>query len=240
MTQIERYEHNGYTVVIDSDEEGSNPREWDNLGTMLCWHRDYNLGDTGEPVDLIRRTLENHERPLSSVVVQRYLRIFYGATVVLPLALLDHSGITMRVGTSYAEDPGGWDTSRVGYIFDTTEGHAMAGVLPEFIEEVLRGEVASYATYIEGGQVGYTVLDQRGNVVESCWGFESVEEAKAQAEADVPTVADTSMTDAAALDALAALWSANEWNADLMDPTFRLLTSTGRKVTDPNEEPNDG
>ena len=36
---------NGYTLKIVHDDDGGNPRDWDNLGTMLCWHRQYNLGD---------------------------------------------------------------------------------------------------------------------------------------------------------------------------------------------------
>ena len=31
---------------IYTDEDAANPRtEFDNVGTMVCWHRGYNLGD---------------------------------------------------------------------------------------------------------------------------------------------------------------------------------------------------
>ena len=35
----------GYKLSVFRDEDAPNPREWDNLGRMVCWHRRYNLGD---------------------------------------------------------------------------------------------------------------------------------------------------------------------------------------------------
>lgn len=32
-------------LVIEQDQFPEDPRSWDNLGTMLCCHRDYQLGD---------------------------------------------------------------------------------------------------------------------------------------------------------------------------------------------------
>ena len=36
-----------YTYEIIQDTEPESPRERDNLGTMFCKHRRYNLGDKG-------------------------------------------------------------------------------------------------------------------------------------------------------------------------------------------------
>ena len=42
-------EHGGLATVyrfrLVHDDEPQSPREWDNLGTMACWHRRYTLGD---------------------------------------------------------------------------------------------------------------------------------------------------------------------------------------------------
>ena len=40
-----REEYRGYTITLDYDEDAESSREWDNLFTMVCWHRRYNLGD---------------------------------------------------------------------------------------------------------------------------------------------------------------------------------------------------
>lgn len=44
---IHEEEYRGYTIrVYYEDDPGIvNPREWDNLGTMVCWHGRYLLGD---------------------------------------------------------------------------------------------------------------------------------------------------------------------------------------------------
>ncbi len=38
-------EGNFYRLKIENDDWADSPREWDNLGHMICWHRNYNLGD---------------------------------------------------------------------------------------------------------------------------------------------------------------------------------------------------
>lgn len=34
-----------YAIIMKYDQDPINPREYDNLGTMVCWHPRYNLGD---------------------------------------------------------------------------------------------------------------------------------------------------------------------------------------------------
>jgi hypothetical protein len=38
-------EFQGKTIKVSYDEDAESPRDWDNLGTMVCFHRRYNLGD---------------------------------------------------------------------------------------------------------------------------------------------------------------------------------------------------
>lgn len=45
MDAIEIIEYEGYNIKIIPDDSPFSPREWDNVGTMVCWHRNYNLGD---------------------------------------------------------------------------------------------------------------------------------------------------------------------------------------------------
>ena len=39
---------NGNTIKVFVDEDPQSPREWDNAGTMVCFHRRYNLGDIND------------------------------------------------------------------------------------------------------------------------------------------------------------------------------------------------
>lgn len=34
-----------YTLKLEQDTDYESPRDWDNIGTMVCWHRRYTLGD---------------------------------------------------------------------------------------------------------------------------------------------------------------------------------------------------
>lgn len=109
-----------------------------------------------------------------------YIAQEYGATVVIPLFLYDHSGITMSCGEPmgstqsagrFMGDSAGWDTSHVGFIFDTPKTREETGVEPGCIIECLEGEVKEYASWLEG-DVYYVTTDIEGNLDgESCGGF---------------------------------------------------------------------
>lgn len=57
---LKTIEHRGLTIKIYADHDAESPREWDNLGTMVCWHRRYTLGDeqpSGSPSDYLASLL---------------------------------------------------------------------------------------------------------------------------------------------------------------------------------------
>lgn len=148
--------YRGYNIEIYPDYNPVDPRDWDNLGKIAAYHPRYTLGDfefrSGQQ-------LVDHMDSLKDVVV------------ALPLALLDHSGLWLKVGRSFRCDPGGWDTSRVGYAYVTEERLELVGSPRDRTEEILRAELGEYGAYISGDVYGYVVKDPDGEVVDSCWGF---------------------------------------------------------------------
>ncbi|MGH2903061.1 MAG: hypothetical protein ACRDK7_05675 [Solirubrobacteraceae bacterium] len=104
-----------------------------------------------------------------------YLQQERGASVSLPLGLIDHSGISMYVGGgAHRHDPGGWDSGQVGVIFDTTEtrkDRGMHDAKREEIERALRVEVEEYAEFLRGEVYCFTVSDRDGDHLDSCCGF---------------------------------------------------------------------
>ena len=38
-------EYKGYSIKLFQDEDSESPRDWDNLGHMICFHPNYDLGD---------------------------------------------------------------------------------------------------------------------------------------------------------------------------------------------------
>ena len=143
-------------VVVDPDP--SSPREFDNLGTMVCWHRRYNLGDKHgfkEP-----RDFEEWRRGKD--------------LVVLPLYLYDHSGLTMS--TEPFSCP--WDSGQVGYVYverakvlEDFNRKRMTDALRRKAEKQLRAEVETYDEFLRGDVYGFVVEDATGEHVDSCWGF---------------------------------------------------------------------
>lgn len=206
---IETSENGLFRVRLVQDEDAQNPREdaVDN-GVMWCRHPDYTLGDEGteefvEVSHFVDEILEWLSGNAVTEAVAKHVRRKYGATVVLPLYLLDHSGLWMTAGPAlparssrrdnpFGVDPGGWDTSYVGFIFDTDKNRAETGCSLDYMEQGLREEVETYSSYLEGDVYGYiveqkvtehiTVRTPDGKIlreedhetwdeVESCWGF---------------------------------------------------------------------
>jgi len=156
------------TVKVIQDMHPSNPRtEWDNLGTMACWHGRYELGDEQPNQDPEEWIKENVPK----------------GSVVLPLFLLDHSGITMSTGSF--GDP--WDSGQVGIIFATPEQIREAYMVKRItkatrakVEACLKSEVEVYDHYITGSVWGYVIekhseCDSCGHAepehIDSCFGF---------------------------------------------------------------------
>lgn len=160
---------NGLVAKIYQDLEPDNPRECcDNFGTMVCFHRNYVLGD--------RHDLKAADFS-GSGEVEKYLREKEGAAVILPLYLLDHSGLRISTGP-FSCDPGGWDSGIVGFIYATREAilkeygaKRLSEKLLEKARSVLMSEVEVYDQYLAGDVYRYVIEDAGGEHIDSCWGL---------------------------------------------------------------------
>lgn len=181
------------SLVIQHDDEPMNPREWDNMGKMACWHRRYNLGDIQPKEDSREWTKENVPK----------------GSVVLPIFMMDHSGLTVSTSsdTFHACDPAGWDWGQLGIIFATPEAikknfmvKRITKKIREKVEDNLRSEVETYNLYLTGQCWGYVITDDEGEE-DSCWGFLG------------DTLENTGLKEAipdAAIPLLEAAWSARQ------------------------------
>lgn len=154
---IETIKYKGYSIELVSDEDTESPREWDNVGTMLCAHKRYNLGD--------KQT--NNIEEIERVQSQK-------GTLSLPLYLYDHSGISMQ--TTGFSCP--WDSGQVGIIYATRERilkeygvKRITKKIKENVYGILRGEVQTYTDFLEGRVVGVITKNQEGEEIDSCFGF---------------------------------------------------------------------
>jgi len=158
-------------IRIEQDEHYESPREWDNLGKMVCFHRRYDLGDKHE---------YSHGDCANWHEMEALIKKEEDVVVLLPLYLLDHSGITISCGSQHfrACDPQGWDWGQVGFIFATREDvlkeYSKKRISPKMraqVEGVLRNEVKAYDQCLTGDVWGYIIEDDDGEHLDSCWGF---------------------------------------------------------------------
>jgi hypothetical protein len=171
---IESFKVNQLTVEIHQDSDPMDPREWDNVGKMVCWHRNYLLGDEQpkcSPSEYLFQLMCDREfdkyrkfLPDEEVVGEENIRKYVEKHFhVLPLYLYDHSGITMS--TSRFSCP--WDSGQVGFIYAPME----CDEYPD-MEKGLVGEVETYDKYMRGDFCGYRIKDEHGNELDSCWDFD--------------------------------------------------------------------
>lgn len=176
----------GLEGTIGYDDEPSSPREWSNVGTMAVSYDGYNLGD--DDISKIDFEVECDGGYITLNPAEYFIRN-EGARVVIGLFVFEHGGITMSAGSRVGQklkksdirsngrfmgDDAGWDTSFVGFIYDTPEGVKQCfgeDVTDKEIEAALRSEVEVYASYLEGDVSYYSVQDDETDFHDSCFGF---------------------------------------------------------------------
>lgn len=136
-----KYRNNVLRIFYDNDVMDS-PRDWDNLGTMICFHKRYNLGDKHEFND-----------------TEEFLEFLKNKDILvkLPLYLLDHSGLSLSTSPFYG-DVGGWDSGLVGFIYCTKEKIIKEfgkGYNIEEVKSILEDEVKIYGQYLGGNVYRY-------------------------------------------------------------------------------------
>lgn len=158
MEDLMTVSDDSYKLEVFRDEYAESPRMWDNLGTMICWHRRYNLGDKHE-----------YEDPQAFKASDEYKNAF----VILPLYLYDHMGITIS-NNDFGDR---FDSGQVGYIYITKEKaqneyHCeLDEKLAERIREMLIEETKMYDQYLQGDCYAFKIKDEQGEEIDACSGF---------------------------------------------------------------------
>lgn len=169
-----------YVIRIYPDTSPESPRNWDNLGTMVCFHKRYDLGDEN---DYCSSNYDGWEEMKEDIIEKENVH------TILPLYLYDHSGITMSTSNSYPFNDR-WDSMMVGWIFVSKDKVRKESLDETKIEQYLIGEVKTYDQYLTGDVYGYRISKvtpcdlghEHEEELDSCWGFygeeECIDEAK--------------------------------------------------------------
>lgn len=163
-----------YELKIVHDDDPMNPRtDWDNITTMICFHRNYFLGDKTEYKSSDFDCWED----LKNQIDRDYKVLCYK-----PLYLYDHSGITISTKPFNCN----WDSGQVGWvIIHEKQLELMCGKdfdrSEENLSSIINGEVKTYDEYLTGDVYKYEVYEietcslghQHKVLLESCGSYYS-------------------------------------------------------------------
>ena len=181
MDIISEYEENNIRLRIVVDDDPLNPRtEWDNLGKMVCFHKRYNIGDKHN----LTSSMFNSWDDLKEFLIKEH-----NAIIILPIYMLDHSGITIRTRNFSDVDPGNWDSGMIGFIYVSTEDIKKEFSTEDITEDIktkainiLENEIKAYDNFLTGEVYGFMleekiICDKCNNIeydlIDSCFGFYS-------------------------------------------------------------------
>lgn len=136
-------------IQHETEEFLWNPREDDNLGSMVCYHGRYDLGDKNP-------YLPGHYKPNTKDFsgwghMREYLNKVHDLAVCLPVYMYEHGGIA--VSTKPFSCP--WDSGRIGFIFVSKEKlrkkyrvkRVTASLVAKAVR-ILEAEVEEYNQYL--------------------------------------------------------------------------------------------
>ena len=166
--------HRGHTIKIFHDTDPMNPRDWDNLGTLICGHTRYNLGDSHGFCDARDFLLDLCGLgETSDLSVDQLVKRVEKQAVILPVYLYDHSGLAMNTTGFHCP----WDSGQVGFVYATLEtirkeygADRVSSALRDKVAGTLKQEVDNYGDYLSGNVYGY-VVEKDDDEIDSCWGF---------------------------------------------------------------------
>jgi hypothetical protein len=157
-----------FTLEIVTDNDPVSPREGFNLGTIYYSSSRYTLGDQQVSKDEIEAMMADKEM------------------IYLPVYAYIHSGIVMN--TTGFSCP--WDSGMSGIIAISKDKIRKAFNVKRITKDImasvkscLKGEVETYSQYLNGEVYCYLIKDDSGDIVDSCGGFYSEEDAESEGKA---------------------------------------------------------
>ena len=171
---FEMIDHDGvkYTLTVEQDRCPESPREWDNLCTMVCWHRHCSLGDKhtfDSAYELMQHLyldvtckhwIDDHDSDDWHDVYKELQET--DLILIKQLNVYEHSGMTISTSNGYPYNDR-WDSYPVGFVYVTKKTIFLecAGVTEENWKEradkYLEGEVETYDQYLRGDVYGFNL-----------------------------------------------------------------------------------
>lgn len=165
-------------LEIQYDDNAESPRTWSNLGYFITQDRRYTSPDDHPDfMEVIKETgeyatsTENHMTLIKKEIESR----FTGEKVlaIYPVCKYEHSGVVYSLGTKH-----GFDYSNNGFYIVTAKTAKELGTPKKSFEKVIADELNTYTQWANGEVYGFALYDEKGELVNSCWGFYDIEDIK--------------------------------------------------------------
>ena len=179
---LDQITYKGYTIEIDPDPYPEDPRNWDNLGTIIT-RRFWNECEWVDPND-------------RDAVMDRIATVEKQGGIVLPIYCYSHGIDRFRTRDFYdAGLPQGharFDSGLAGFIYAELEKirerfgvKRVTKAIREQATENLKGEVETIDAYSCGAVYGFTLKNPDGDEIDSCWGYYDKADMIAECQATV-------------------------------------------------------
>lgn len=168
-----------YTLEIEQEDYPDDTRNESNLCTMVCWHRDYSLGDKhnfDNPDEFMQHLYldvtgkhwcDDHDSDDWQDVYKELQTT--SLVLIKAINMYDHGGITVSTSNCYPYNDR-WDSGIVGFIYVTKKtifeecGNITEENWLERADKYLEGEMKTYDQYLRGDVYGFrltkTVIQQ--------------------------------------------------------------------------------
>ena len=123
--------------VVQEDDACCNPRDNDNIGTMDCYHRNYDFPN---------------ESKMSSEELCEYLK--REDVISIPIYMYEHSGIAISTKPFGCQ----WDSGQLGWIHTTKENALRECPSIEVAKKIMESEVKTWGCYVEGEVYQYRIF----------------------------------------------------------------------------------
>lgn len=161
-----------YTLEVKIDDYAESPRDWDNLCTMICWHRRYSLGDKhsfDNPDEFLQHLYldvtkkhwcDDHNSDDWQDVYEELQKT--NLVLIKPINIYDHSGITVSTSNGYPYNDR-WDAGIVGFIYVTKKtifkecGNITEENWKDCADKYIEDEMKTYDQYLRGDVYGFTL-----------------------------------------------------------------------------------
>ena len=127
-------------------EELDDPRQWDDLTTMVCFHKRYNLGDE---TDYQSDDYDCWNHMQADIICNE------DTVIILPLFMYDHSGLFISTEVEPYWWHYAWDGGQIGFVYVTREKamevfdwQRITNKRRKFLTEQIQQAVENYDYYL--------------------------------------------------------------------------------------------